>query len=191
MAFRKQGCKQVGGSARGVFLEALRSGWSQSAAATVAGVSHSTGHRWANAEGVAADLRHRGVRYPVEAREAFWAAMTSGSAPSQASLIAGVSDNTGQIWVQQAGYVPRTQTLVAVVADELDLVPRVRAPLRFTDRCRLEERLREIASSPPAAGLVGLHRDTTRRDMSRAQTRSGHPAPAGHAAPQANRTRPN
>src|SRR5260370_11355605 len=114
MAFRKQGCKQVGGSARGVFLEALRSGWSQSAAATVAGVSHSTGHRWAKAEGVAADLRHRGVRYPVEAREAVWAAVTAGSAPSQASLIAGASDNTRQIWVGQAWHLPRTETPVAI-----------------------------------------------------------------------------
>jgi IS30 family transposase len=139
---------------------------------------------------VAADLRHRGVRYPVEAREAFWAAMTSGSAPSQASLIAGVSDNTGQIWVQQAGYVPRTQTLVAVVADELDLVPRVRAPLRFTDRCRLEELLEEGASSPQAAVLLGRHRDTIDREMSRGQTRSGYRACVGQDVAEANRKRP-
>src|SRR5260370_39741588 len=177
MAFRKQGCKQVGGSARGVFLEALRSGWSQSAAATVAGVSHSTGHRWANAEGVAADLRHRGVRYPVEAREAFWAAMTSGSAPSQASLIAGVSDNTGQIWVEQAGYVPRTQTLVAVVADELDLVPRVRAPLRFTDRCPPQELLEEGAPSPQPAAPLGGPRDPIPPALSPRPPPPPHPAP--------------
>jgi IS30 family transposase len=43
MGFRVQGCKRVPGSAREVFLEALGSGRSVAAAATVAGVSHRTG----------------------------------------------------------------------------------------------------------------------------------------------------
>ena len=40
MVFRKRGSKALPELAREVFLEALRSGLSQSAAATVAGVSH-------------------------------------------------------------------------------------------------------------------------------------------------------
>src|SRR6476646_10492326 len=110
MAFRKRGCTQVPGSARGVFLEALRLGLSQSAAATVAGVSHTTGHHWAKAAGVPAQLRHRGVRYPAAVRETFWVAVRSGASPEQAAVFAGVSENSAQIWVRQAGYVPRTQT---------------------------------------------------------------------------------
>src|SRR4029453_4413813 len=108
MAFRKHGCKQVPESAREDFLEALRSGLSQSAAATVAGVSHQTGCRWAKAAGVPASLKHRGIRYPAAVREAFWAAMRSGASPTHAAVIAGVSENTGRIWVRQAGYMPRT-----------------------------------------------------------------------------------
>src|SRR5215213_6731418 len=99
MPFRKQGCKQVPESAREDFLEALRSGLSQSAAATVAGVHHSTGHRWAKGARVAADLKHRGIRYPAAVREAFWAAMRSGASPAQAAVLAGVSEIAGQVWV--------------------------------------------------------------------------------------------
>ena len=103
MGFRKHGSKDVPESARGVFLEALRSGLSQSAAATVAAVSHTTGSKWARAAGIPADLRHRGIRYPVAVREKFWAAMRSGSSVSEASVIAGVSESTGAIWVKHAG----------------------------------------------------------------------------------------
>lgn len=52
MGFRRHGSKDVPESAREVFLAALGSGVSQSAAATVAGVSHTTGHRWAKAAGI-------------------------------------------------------------------------------------------------------------------------------------------
>src|SRR4029453_6400344 len=106
MAFRKHGCKQVPESAREDFLEALRSGLSQSAAATVAGGSHLTGCRWAKAAGVPASLKHRGIRYPAAVREAFWAAMRSGASPTQAAVIAGVSENIGLIWVKQDGFWP-------------------------------------------------------------------------------------
>ena len=145
MAFRKQGSKEVPESAREDFLEALRSGLSQSAAATVAGVCHSTGHRWAKAAGVAANTKHRGIRYPAAVREAFWAATRAGASLTQASVLAGVSEIAGQAWVEQAGYVPRTPA--PVVAPDAPPA-RVRAPLTFVDRCRLEDLLE--GDWPPA-----------------------------------------
>ncbi|HEV7422455.1 MAG TPA: IS30 family transposase, partial [Mycobacterium sp.] len=190
MAFRKQGCKQVPESAREDFLRALRSGLSQSAAATVAGVSHSTGHRWAKAAGVAADLRHRGIRYPAAVREAFWVALRSGSSSSQAAGIAGVSDNMGEIWVQQAGYVPRTQAPADVQIDEEIDPPSGRAPLTFTERCRLEELLETGWPPSQAAVLLGRHPDTVSREMGRGQTVSGYRARVGQDTAEAHRKRP-
>ena len=90
MGFRKCGSNNVPESAREVFFKELRSGSSQSAAATVAGVSHQTGSQWARAAGIPADLQHRGVRYPAVVREAFWAAMRSGASTIEAAVIAGV-----------------------------------------------------------------------------------------------------
>ena len=144
MSFRKRGCTRVPVSARGVFLKALRSGLSQSAAATVAGVSHTTGHKWAKAAGVPAQVKHRGIRYPAAVREAFWAAVRTGASPTQAAVIAGVSEYSGRIWVKQAGYVPRTQ---APIDDQIDPTPLLRGPLTFTERCRLDR-------SSPLAGLA-------------------------------------
>src|SRR5450631_2163053 len=85
---RKPGSPRLPESLREQFLEALGSGVSPTAAATVAGVSHTTGLRWA--------------------RNAFWGAMHSGSSVAEAAVIAGVSEPAAMRWVQQAGYVPRT-----------------------------------------------------------------------------------
>ncbi len=187
MSFRKRGCTRVPVLARGVFLKALRSGLSQSAAGTVAGVSHTTGHKWAKAAGVPAQVKHRGIRYPAAVREAFWAAVRTGASPTQAAVIAGVSEYSGQIWVKQAGYVPRTQ---APIDDQIDPTPLLRGPLTFTERCRLEELLETGCSPERAAGLLGRHRDTIRREMDRGQTRSGYRARVGQDVAEANLKRP-
>jgi IS30 family transposase len=187
MGFRKQGCKQVPESAREDFLEALRSGLSQSAAATVVGVSHTTGNKWAKAAGHHAISKHQGLRYSAAVREAFWTAMHSGATVTEACVSVGVSENRGQIWVQQAGFVPRTQ---APADQEVDPPPRIRSPMTFTERCRLEELL-ETGCPPGRAGVVlGRHDDTINREISRGQTRSGYRARAGQDTVEANRKRP-
>jgi IS30 family transposase len=186
MAFRNRGSKAPE-SAREQFLEALRSGLSQSAAATVAGVSHHTGWRWAKAAGIAADTKHRGTRYSAAAREVFWAAMHSGASVTQAAVSAGVSEIAGEAWVEQAGYVPRTCALAIV---EIDESRRPRAPLSFTERCRLEELLEGGCAAVRAAELLGRHRDTIGREIVRGLTGSGYRAKVGQDVADANRKRP-
>lgn len=183
----KQVRKWVPELAREEFLVALRSGLSQSAAATLVGVTHTTGYKWARAAGVAANLRHRGTRYSAAVRAAFWAAMSSGASPTQAAVIAGVSENTGRIWVQHAGYVPRTQA--PVVAD-MNPPQRARAPLTFTERCRLEELLENGYEPPRAAVLMRRHKDTINREIGRGQTSSGYRARVGQDVVEANAKRP-
>ena len=187
MAFRKKGSKEVPESAREDFLEALRSGLSQSAAATVAGICHSTGHRWAKAAGVAANTKHRGIRYPAAVREAFWAAMRAGASLTQASVLAGVSEIAGQAWVEQAGYVPRTPA--PVVAPDAPPA-RVRAPLTFVDRCRLEDLLEGDWPPARAAELLGRHQDTINREIARGHTVSGYRAQVGQDVAVTNGKRP-
>jgi IS30 family transposase len=187
MGFRRHGCNQVPESAREEFLEALRSGLSQSAAATVAGVSHQTGSKWARTAGVAANLGHRGIRYPAATREAFWSALTSGASPPQAAAIAGVSEQTSRIWVKQAGYVPRTRPVDDI---ETDPVRRPRASLSFTERCRLEELLEGGATAVRAAELLDRHRDTIGREIVKGLTGSGYRARIGQDKADTNRKRP-
>ena len=187
MGFRKRGSNDVPESARADFLVALGSGLSQSAAATVAGVSHQTGSKWAKDAGIGADLRHRGVRYPAAVREAFWTAMRSGASPLEASVIAGVSENTGVVWVQKAGYVPRTPALALA---EIEPPQRPRAPLSFTERCRLEELL-EGGYTPAGAGkLLQRHRSTIDREIAKGMTVSGYRARVGQDITDARRKRP-
>lgn len=187
MGFRKRGSNDVPESARADFLVALGSGLSQSAAATVAGVSHQTGSKWAKDAGIGADLRHRGARYPAAVREAFWTAMRSGASPLEASVIAGVSENTGVVWVQKARYVPRTPALALA---EIEPPQRPRAPLSFTERCRLEELL-EGGYTPAGAGkLLKRHRSTIDREIAKGMTVSGYRARVGQDITDARRKRP-
>lgn len=188
MGFRARGSKEVPESARGVFLKALRSGMSQSAAATVAGVSHQTGCKWAKAAGVPADLRHRGLRYPAAAREAFWAAVRSGESVAQAAVLADVSENAGQKWVDQAGYVCRTPAPSEV---EIAMTQRrPRAPMDFIERYRLEELLEAGSAPGRAAQVLGRHRDTINREIAKGMTSSGYRARIGQDIAEANRKRP-
>ena len=187
MGFRKCGSNNVPESAREVFFKELRSGSSQSAAATVAGVSHQTGSQWARAAGIPADLQHRGVRYPAVVREAFWAAMRSGASTIEAAVIAGVSENTGVVWVQKAGYVPRTPACAVI---EIDGERRPRAPLSFTERCRLEDLLEAGYLPAVAAERLDRHRSTVVREIAKGMTVSGYRARVGQDTADRNRQRP-
>lgn len=187
MGFRSHGSKQVPESARGEFLAGLRSGLSVSAAATVAGVSHSTGNRWAQAVGHRASTKHRGIRYSPASRELFWAALHSGASPAEASVAAGVSQYAGQSWVKQAGYVPRT----AAPAEPVSLVEaRSRAPLTFIERFHLEELLEAGCEPRRAAEVLARHRDTVSREIAKGMTTSGYRARVGQQVAEANRARP-
>ena len=185
MAFRKQGSKQVPECAREDFLKSLSSGLSPARAATVAGVSFTTGYTWARAAGWK-PAGHQGTRYSAAVREAFWAAMRVGASPTQAAVIAGVSEMSALIWVKQAGYVPRTQ---APTESESDM-QRPRASLTFIERCRLEELL-ENGYPPSEVGvLLGRHPDTINREIDRGQTSSGYRARVGQDVAEVNRKRP-
>jgi IS30 family transposase len=175
-------------SVREEFLDSLGSGLSPTAAATVAGVSHTTGLKWARKAGYQADSKHYGIRYSPAVRDAFWEAMRSGAAVTEAAVSAGVSVPAATRWVQQAGYMPRTQ---APADDpEIDPATRDRSPLTFTERCRLEELLETAYPPARAAVLLGRHRDTIGREIVRGQTGSGYRARVGQDVAEANAKRP-
>jgi hypothetical protein len=173
-------------SVREEFWEALRSGLSPTAAATVAGVAGGTGRNWARAAGYQTNRRHHGIRYSPATRDAFWTAVRSGCSPTQAAVLAGVSEHTGRWWVQQAGFVPRT----ALPADhEYALVPST-GSMSFIERCRLEELLETGCTPARAAVVLGRHRATIGRETRRGATGSGYRACVGQDAAEANAKRP-
>jgi IS30 family transposase len=173
-------------SVRERFWEAVNSGLSPTAAATVAGVHGATGRAWAQAAGYRTNTRHYGIRYSLATRDRFWEAMYSGATVTEAAVAAGVSEHTARRWVQQAGYVPRTPVPLAVA--ESPASPR--APMSFLERCRLEELLESEHTPGQAAGLLGRHRDTIRREIDRGQTVSGYRARVGQDVADANVKRP-
>jgi transposase, IS30 family len=188
MGFRKSFRKGVPESAREEVLAAVRSGLSPAAAATAAGVSATTGYVWAREAGWKAGGGHTGIRYSAAVREAFWAAMRSGSSTAQAARIAGVSEMSALIWVKQAGYVPRTQAPTEPESEPDTQRPR--APLTFIERCRLEELLERGYPPSEAAALLGRHRDTINREIGRGHTSSGYRARVGQDVAEANAKRP-
>jgi transposase, IS30 family len=187
MGFRESSSKGVPESAHEDVLAAVRLGLSPAAAATVAGVSATTGYKWARAAGWKAGGGHTGMRYSAGVREAFWVAMRSGSSTAQAAQIAGVSEMSAVIWVKQAGYVPRTQCPAVL---EIVSCRRPRAPLSFSERCRLEELLEGGATAARAAELLDRHRDTIGREIVKGVTDSGYRARVGQDRADANRRRP-
>jgi IS30 family transposase len=182
---RKPGGQPSPESVREEFFTALRSGLSPPAAATVAGVSHTAGLKWAKAAGHQAS-EHRGIRYPPAVRAVFWEAMRSGSSPIEAAVIAGVSQPAATRWVDQAGYVPRTP---APVESEIGATPRRRS-MSFVERCRLEELLETGCLLARAAVSLGRHPDTVSREIARGQTSSGYRARIGQDTTEANLKRP-
>ena len=184
--FRKPGWPRLPGLVHDEFWEAVRSGLSPTAAATVAGVCGATGRKWAKEAGHQTDTKHRGIRYSPVSRDAFWQAVRGGESPACAAMIAGVSENAARQWLQQAGYVPRTP----VPADtEPDPSPP-KGPMSFIERCRLEQLLETGHPPAQAAGLLGRHRDTIRREIPRGQTGSGYRAWVGQNVAEANLKRP-
>ncbi|MGH3586340.1 MAG: IS30 family transposase [Pseudonocardia sp.] len=113
--------------------------------------------------------------------------MKLGASAVEASMIAGVSENTGQTWVKQAGYVPRTPAVAVVDIDESR---RPRAPLSFTERCRLEDLLEGGCTPERAAELLGRHLHTVEREVVRGATCSGYRARVGQDVTDENRKRP-
>ena len=187
MGFREPGSNRVPESARGVFLEALRSGLSQSAAATVAGVSHGTGNTWAKAAGIPADPRHSGTRYSASARGSFWSAMHAGASVAEAAMSAGVSEIAADLWVKQAGYVARTPypAVLTIVVSR-----RPRAPMTLVERCRLEDLLESGCSAARAAEVLDRHHTTIRREIVKGLTGSGYRARIGQDYADEKRRRP-
>ncbi len=170
------------------FGAAVESGLSPTAAATVAGVCGATGRRWAAEAGYQTDPRHYGLRYSAEVREGFWAALRSGSSVTEAALVAGVSEHAGRRWVQQAGYVPRTQA-----GTDLQLLSgpaEAGTALSFEERCWLEELLEAGYQPGRAADRLGRHRSTIGREIKRGQTNSGYRARVGQDVVERNRRRP-
>ncbi len=188
--FRRRGLPPGGrlpGSVRERFLEAVNSGLSPTAAATVAGVHGATGRAWAKAAGYHTNPKHYGIRYSQATRDVFWEAMHSGATVTEAAVAAGVSEHTARRWVGQAGYVPRTP---APLADtEPDPSPP-KGPMSFIERCRLEDLLESKCTPARAAVLLGRHRDTIRRERDRGHTVSGYRARVGQDCAEANLQRP-
>ena len=188
MGFRESGSKDVSAAARQVFLDAVRSGMSRTAAATAAGVSHTTGNRWAKAAGLAVDTRHTGTRYPRVVRDGFWVQVRSGSSVSAAAAAVGVSQTAASRWAREAGWVPRT--LAAAPDPDGPAGRRPRAPLTFTERCRLEELLEAGCTAVRATELLDRHRDTIQREIGKGMTTAGYRARIGQDVAEANRRRP-
>ena len=186
--FRGHGVKldvELAASVREEFFRAVRSGLSPTAAATVAGVSGTTGRKWAKTAGIQPDTKHFGIRYSPQVRDAFWAALRSGSTPTQAAVSAGVSEHRARRWVKQAGYVPRTP-----VPAGPELVALPRGSLSFLERCRLEELLEAGYSQAGAARRLRRHPSTISREVRRGATACGYRAGVGQDAVEAGRARP-
>jgi IS30 family transposase len=185
--FRRSGWDRLPASVREEFWRALESGLSPTAAATVAGVAGATGRKWARSAGYETNLKHYGIRYPQEVKDKFWAALRSGLTPTWAAVAANVPEHTGRRWVQQAGYVPRTQVAAGPSAAP-DAMPL--GSMSFTERCRLEELLEVGYSQAKAAELLGRHRSTISREARRGATASGYRARVGQDVAEAGRARP-
>jgi transposase, IS30 family len=182
-----QGARGVPESVRERFWEAVNSGLSPTAAATVAGVHGATGRAWAKAAGYQTNPEHYGIRYSQATRDSFWEAMHSGATVTEAAVIAGMSEVTAQYWVNKAGFVPRTP----LPADDAEPDPSPpKGPMSFIERCRLEQLLETGHTPAQAAGLLGRHRDTIDREMARGQTVSGYRARVGQDVAEANLKRP-
>ncbi|MCV6985869.1 IS30 family transposase [Mycobacterium shinjukuense] len=187
MGFRGTGVHldaESAGLVRERFWAALGSGLSPTSAATVAGVAGATGRKWAKSAGYQTDKGHFGTRYSQQVKDAFWVALHAGATPTQAAVLAGVSEHTARRWVDQAGYVPRTP--IAAVQEPV-VVSRA---MSFVERCRLEELFVSGYSQADAARLLGRSRSTISREVRRGMTGCGYRAGFAQDAVEAARARP-
>ncbi|AFM18228.1 transposase, IS30 family [Mycolicibacterium chubuense NBB4] len=191
MGCRGPGRARLPESVRERFWAAVAAGLSPTAAATVAGVHGATGRHWAQQAGYRGESKHFGIRYTAQQRAVFWTAVRSAVPPAQAAVVAGVSEAAARRWLQQADHVPRTPfPAEADLVAESELTSRVRAPLRFVERCRLEQLLEHGYPPAQAAALMGRHKDTINREIARGQTRSVYRASMGQDVADAARKRP-
>ena len=178
------GAAEVPESARAQFLEALNSGLSQSAAATVAGVSNSTGYGWARAAGIAPTpgTGHQvfnGGAGGILGGDAFRGGRDGGRG------------NRGRVGDAVAAGSNRLVTCPEPLSLAVcrSTVSRPRAPLSFMERCRLEELLEGGCTAARAADFFDRHRDTIRPRDRQGSDRVGVPGPSrpgqGRRRPQA------
>jgi IS30 family transposase len=161
---------------------------SPTAAATVAGVSGGTGRRWAQEAGYQTNPKHYGIRYSQQVKDVFWEAVYSGVRPTDAAVVAGVSEHRARRWVEQAGYVPRT-LIPAGCEDEIEAAAASQA-MTFVERCRLEELLEAGYSKRTAADRLGRASSTIYREVARGDTGSVYRARTAQELVDANRARP-
>ncbi|WP_122495848.1 helix-turn-helix domain-containing protein [Mycobacterium attenuatum] len=105
--------------------------------------------------------------------------------PTEAAVVAGVSENAARCWVAQAGFVPRTPFPAG-----LELVMPSGRLLSFLERCRLEQLLEAGHSQAAAARLLERDRSTIGREVGRGATGSGYRARVGQDVAEANAKRP-
>lgn len=184
--FRPQG-RHAGPECRKAFWEAVRSGLTPSAAATAAGVSLQTGHKWAKHAGHVTDKKAYGIRYPAVVKEVFWAQLRAGASVLDAAVHAGVPETTAKRWARAGGHVPRSQPGDQPVSG-LD-GPRGRL-LSYLERCRLEELQTSGRSVDSAAQLLGRDRATIYREIARGKTVDGYRAWVAQEVCDAKRKRP-
>jgi transposase, IS30 family len=149
----------------------LRVGVSVARASQASGVSYFTGYRWLAEAGGPDALglepsrvgRPWGGRKSEEVRDVFWAELRRGSTITAAAGAAGVARQTGAAWLTEAGGVrPR------VINPELEAtVTPGSGSLTFTDRCRIEDLVKAGYSPARIADLVGRHRSTITRELTR------------------------
>jgi IS30 family transposase len=186
----KPGWPQLPESVREEFFEALGSGLSPSAAATVVGIAGTTGRKWAKQAGYQSSPNNFRIRYSQQAGESFWEAIHSGCSPKQAARIAGVSEPAAVRWVKKTGYVPRTAQCLVLVEPIAAPGCAPRGPLSFIERCRIEELLERGHCAAQVARFLGRHRSTIGREVGRGLTASGYRAHIGQAHAQGQAKRP-
>ena len=156
--------------APGEFWVQLRVGLSVGEVSRAVGVSHWTGYRWLTEAGGPAALgverqrgRPWGGRKGEAVRDRFWAELRGGATITAAARAAGVSRQTGSLWLKEAGGVrPRVRNLRLEAA-----VSPGTGPLVFTDRCRIEDLVKAGYSPARVAELLGRHRSTITRELDR------------------------
>lgn len=177
-------------SVRREFFEALSTGLTPSAAATVVGVAAATGCAWARQAGYQRDRHAKQVSYSQAARDAFWGALCAGYGPQQAAKIAGVSEPAAKRWIKKAGYVTRTAECLILAELAVAAASPPQGPLSFLERCRLEELLEQGYYAAQVAKFLGRHRSTIGREIQRGLTASGYRAWAGQAYAEEQTKRP-
>ena len=156
------------------FWVLLRAGVGVSMAAGEVGVSVKTGYRWLAAAGGPAAVgfergkggRPDGGRISEEIRDQFWAQLRRGATISAAARAAGVSHQTGGVWLKEAGGVrPRVSN------PELEsAVTAGSGSLSFVDRCRIEDLVKAGYRPVQIAGLLGRARSTITRELGRGRS---------------------